>query len=68
MEFNNAIWKCKKAKGLSLSQELTDTIYAPIELNSLKEDLLAMHRIINISFTTPEKERMKQKLDDEHLN
>ncbi len=53
MEFNNAIWRYKKEKGLALSQELNVKVYAPKNLEPLKDDLVAMHRIREMCFGRP---------------
>lgn len=58
-EFNAAIWKYKKGKGLALSQELGATVYAPKELEVFKEDLKAMHGIRELRFGEPEEEKAK---------
>jgi len=58
-EFNTAIWKYKKEKGLALSQELGATVYAPKELEVFKEDLEAMHGIRELRFGEPEEEKAK---------
>ena len=60
MEFNNAIWKYKKSRGVALSQEMpARRVYAPPELKPLKDDLMVMHRIRDLRFQTPEKEAVK---------
>jgi len=58
-EFNTAIWKYKKEKGLALSQELEATVYAPKKLEVIKEDLEAMHGIRELRFGEPEEEKEK---------
>jgi len=65
VEFNNAIWQHKKCNGLALSQELTTTIYAPIELEPLVEDIKTMHRIRSLSFGKPKsRENIEQLSED----
>ncbi|MEM1550754.1 MAG: valine--tRNA ligase, partial [Candidatus Bathyarchaeia archaeon] len=54
IEFNNAIWQYKKRYNVALSQELNAVIYAPPELEPLKDDLRAMHRIRVLKFGSPE--------------
>ncbi len=58
-EFNTAIWKYKKERGLALSQELGATVYVPKELEVFKEDLEAMHDIRELRFGKPEEEKAK---------
>jgi valyl-tRNA synthetase len=62
MEFNNSIWQYKKNQGLALNEELTARIYAPVQLESLKEDLKAMHRIPNLVFGKPKKREKFEEL------
>lgn len=64
IEFNNAIWRFKKSKGLALSQELTVKIYAPLELEPLKEDLKAMHKTSNLLFGKPENAENLEELSE----
>ena len=52
-DFNTAIWRYKKEKGVALSQELDATIYAPKELRVFESDLKAMHKIKQIRFGSP---------------
>jgi len=54
VEFNNAVWRYKKSRGLALSEEFTTLIYAQVQLEPLKEDLKAMHKIPNLAFGKPE--------------
>ena len=55
IDFDNAIWRYKKSKGVALSQTLpVQRVYAPAELEPLKDDLKAMHRIGDIRFGAPE--------------
>ena len=48
-EFNSAVWKFKKEKGLSLNSELQE-LTAPEELSEFSADLKAMHNIKKIGF------------------
>jgi len=65
IEFNNAVWRYKKEKGVALSQKLSATIYASKELESLKDDLTAMHGIASLRFGEPEeKESMRNISED----
>jgi len=50
MNFNATIWKWKKEKGIALSEKLATTVYAPKELEPLKNDIKAMHRIKELCF------------------
>jgi valyl-tRNA synthetase len=54
VEFNNTVWRYKKSRGLALSEEIISLIYAPVQLEPLKEDLKAMHKISNLTFGKPE--------------
>jgi len=55
MDFNNIIWRYKKSRGIALSQSLpVQRVYAPVELEPLKDDLKAMHRIHDLRFGGPE--------------
>ena len=55
IDFNNAIWRYKKSRGIALSQSLSvRCVYAPVELEPLKDDLKAMHRIDDLRFGSPE--------------
>lgn len=56
MNFNALVWKYKKEKGIALSRKLAATVYAPKELENLKEDLKAMHGIREICFFEPTEE------------
>lgn len=53
VEFNNAVWRYKKNRGLALSEKLEAQIFAPVQLEPLKDDLEAMHGIVNLSFGKP---------------
>lgn len=44
IEFNSAIWKLKKEKGLSLNSEFRAEV--PEKLKEFEEDLRAMHRLV----------------------
>ncbi len=52
VEFNSAVWKFKKEKGMSLNQPL-GRVYASPGLKSMGNDLKAMHRIGDLRFGTP---------------
>jgi len=52
-EFNSAVWRFKKARGLSLKSEVAE-VYAPPELEPFKADLKAMHQIKVLRFGVPE--------------
>jgi valyl-tRNA synthetase len=52
MEFNSAVWKFKKEKGMSLNQPLS-RVYTSLRLKSMGNDLKAMHRIEDLRFGTP---------------
>jgi len=61
IEFNNAIWRYKKGKGLALSQKLLGTVYATRELEPLKDDLMAMHGIESLRFEEPrERDKIRE--------
>jgi len=53
VEFNNTVWRYKKSRGLALSEEIAAPIYALVQLEPLKEDLKAMHKITNLAFGKP---------------
>jgi valyl-tRNA synthetase len=65
IEFNYAIWRYKKIEGLALSQELTVSIYVPIELEPLIEDLRAMHRTKRLILGKPESEEGTRELSED---
>ena len=51
MEFNNSVWRYKKDKGIALSQKIEATINASKNLEPIKEDLIAMHKIDKMLFS-----------------
>ena len=59
IEFNNAVWRYKKSRGLALSQELAAPIDAPVELEPLVDDFKAMHQIKSLFFGKPGARRVK---------
>jgi len=54
MEFNNVVWRYKKERGIALSQKIEAPISAPKNLEPFKDDLMTMHKINNLSFSTVE--------------
>jgi valyl-tRNA synthetase len=64
VEFNNAVWRLKKSRGLALSEELATPIYAPVKLGPLKEDLKAMHKIPNLVFGKPDNQEIFEELSE----
>jgi len=65
IEFNNAIWRYKKEKDIALSQRLPATVYAPKDLEPLKEDLMMMHQIESLGFGEPEQKERIQRVSEE---
>jgi valyl-tRNA synthetase len=63
MDFNSAIWKYKKDKGLSLNSELKE-VYAKKELKFFEDDLKAMHSIKSLKFTEPQAKGKMTKLEN----
>ncbi len=55
LEFNKGIWKYKKRQGIALNESLDAVVYAPKDLEPLREDLIAMHRLKDLRFETPPK-------------
>lgn len=53
MEFDTAIWKFKKERGIALSQEVRATIYAPPRLRAFETDIKVMHKIKEFRFGEP---------------
>ncbi len=49
IEFNSSIWKAKKDANKSLKDTVTKAV-APVSLKSVKEELSAMHGILNLEF------------------
>jgi len=61
IDFNNTIWRYKKSKGIALSQSLpVRRVYAPGELEPLKDDLKAMHRIKDLQFRIHENREVRK--------
>lgn len=52
VEFNSTIWKYKKDHSLALNQPLA-RVHASSRLRPMRSDLMAMHRIEDLSFGTP---------------
>ena len=44
VDFNSKVWNEKKAKGLSLKEEIKMEI--PAELKAFEKDLIAMHKLV----------------------
>ncbi|MCD6538138.1 valine--tRNA ligase [Candidatus Bathyarchaeota archaeon] len=66
IEFNNAVWRYKKSKGVPLSQRMpVKRVYASPELKPLGDDLKAMHRIDELRFETPKNTEGLVRLSDE---
>ena len=66
IEFNNAVWRYKKSKGVPLSQRMpVKRVYASPELKPLEDDLKAMHRIDELRFETPKDTEGLVRLSDE---
>ena len=66
IEFNNAVWRYKKARGVPLSQRmLVKRVYASPELKPLRDDLKAMHRIDELRFEIPKDTEGLVRLSDE---
>jgi valyl-tRNA synthetase len=63
-EFNNGVWRYKKSRGLALSEQFTAFVYAPVQLEPLKEDLKAMHKIVNLAFGKPENKDKFEELSE----
>lgn len=57
MDFDSAIWKLKKSRGMSLAEEL-DVAYAPEALKPLEADLKAMHKIRELKFVPEWREKL----------
>jgi valyl-tRNA synthetase len=64
IEFNNAMWRYKKSRGLALSQELTMRVYVPAKLKPLENDLKSMHMILELVFGKPEGKESLAELAD----
>lgn len=58
VQFNTAIWKFKKERGLPLTAPLK-VVYAPPLLSPLRDDLQAMHQVEEILFKKPPGEVVK---------
>jgi len=67
MEFNNVIWRYKKEKRIALSQEFSATVYAPKELEPLKDDLMTMHGILSLRFREPQGKEEMQRISEETM-
>lgn len=62
IEFNSAVWRYKKGKGIALNDKLR-LVYAPKALGPLNSDLKAMHRIEGLHFEEPD-DATKVKLEE----
>jgi valyl-tRNA synthetase len=51
-EFNSSIWKFKKDRKLALNSRL-EAVYAPVEVQRMKNDLQSMHNIEAVTFGKP---------------
>jgi len=65
MDFNNAVWRYKKEKAIALSQGLEAVVFAPKDLEPLRDDLMTMHGIRSLRFGEPEDKERVQKVSEE---
>jgi valyl-tRNA synthetase len=61
IEFNSAVWRYKKSKGIALNDQLS-LVYAPDVLKPLSSDLKGMHKIKQLYFEEPD-EAAKEKAE-----
>ncbi|MET1159707.1 MAG: valine--tRNA ligase [Thermoprotei archaeon] len=51
-EINSAIWGYKKKRNIKFSEEITETVYLPIDVEPVIKELIDLHHLRNVEFYT----------------